>query len=120
MKVNSQTAGPGRQIEPPETLVRIASMAQAMLVAARSTPCDRAGCERFLEIYAPILHQLNDVLPEKLRAVANRWPKRRSLPLWECRASTCEWQPRRQSAAISSGMVNHRRLSKCSVAQSRS
>jgi hypothetical protein len=38
-----------------------------MLVEARATPCDRAGCERFLEIYRRTLHELNDVLSEDLR-----------------------------------------------------
>lgn len=58
----------GRQIDQPSRLIRIASMAQAMLAEARDTPCDAAGCERFRDIYERTLSELNSILPEDLRS----------------------------------------------------
>lgn len=58
----------GRQIEEPSRLIRIASMARSMLAEARETPCDAAGCERFLEIYELTLGELNTILPSDLRS----------------------------------------------------
>lgn len=56
-----------QQIAQPSRLIRIASMAQAMLVEARTTSCDAAGCERFREIYELTLGELDTILPADLR-----------------------------------------------------
>ena len=66
------TAKPGAvganfPIQRPRKLIRIASMARAMLDEARVAPCDTAGCERFREIYERTLRELNGALSEDLR-----------------------------------------------------
>ncbi len=55
------------QIDETGRLIRIASMARAMLIEARDTPCDAAGCERFRDIYERTLAELNAILPTDLR-----------------------------------------------------
>lgn len=61
-------------ITEPGKLVRITTMARAMLEEARSTPCDAAGCERLRRIHDRVIAELNDVisaeLHEELRALA--------------------------------------------------
>ena len=52
----------------PERLMRVASVARAMLKEARATPCDPAGCEHFREIYERTLDELNSLLPAELRS----------------------------------------------------
>jgi hypothetical protein len=53
-------------ITQPGKLVRITSVARAMLDEARSTPCDAAGCERFKRIHERVIAQLSDVISEEL------------------------------------------------------
>jgi len=64
-------------ITEPGKLVRITTMARAMLEEARSTPCDAAGCERLRRIHDRVIAELNDVisaeLHEELRALAVRF-----------------------------------------------
>ena len=67
MTTTSQLSEPDHNIVQPGKLIRIASMAQAMLTEARATPCDQAGCERFRVIYERTLAELNAVLPNDLK-----------------------------------------------------
>ena len=55
------------QIQEPEKLIRLASMAKFMLEEARSTPCDTAGCESFRRIYERTLHELEELLSKDLQ-----------------------------------------------------
>ncbi|MEA1903432.1 MAG: proteasome activator [Actinomycetota bacterium] len=50
----------------PEKLVRITTMARAMLVEARSAPCDVAGCERLRRIHDRVIAELSDVVSADL------------------------------------------------------
>jgi hypothetical protein len=49
-------------------LMRIASVARAMLTEAQDTPCDEAGCERFRAIYERTLEELSTLLSTDLRS----------------------------------------------------
>jgi len=60
-------AEPETYVAHPEKLMRIASVAKAMLDEARSTPCDPAGCERFKEIYHQTRLELAELLSDDLR-----------------------------------------------------
>jgi hypothetical protein len=52
----------------PGKLMRITSMAKAMLEEARSTPCDAAGCEKFKRIYQRTIDELDGVISDDLHA----------------------------------------------------
>jgi hypothetical protein len=52
----------------PGKLMRITSMAKAMLEEARSSPCDVAGCEKFKRIYQRTIDELDDVISDDLHA----------------------------------------------------
>lgn len=68
--INSAQTPPSGQtpyVEQPARLMRIASVARAMLDEARTTPCDAAGCERFRAIYERTLDELDSLLSEDLR-----------------------------------------------------
>ena len=54
-------------IQQPAKLMRLTSVARAMLEEARNTPCDSAGCERFREIYERTVAELADLLSEDLQ-----------------------------------------------------
>ena len=58
------TAGIAR----PGKLMRITSLAKAMLEEARSTPCDSAGCEKFRKIYERTINELDGVISSELHA----------------------------------------------------
>ena len=45
-------------ITEPQKLVRMATMARAMLEEARSAPCDAAGCERLKRIHDRVIAEL--------------------------------------------------------------
>ena len=60
-----QDSGP--LIQQPAKLMRIASVAKAMLEEARTTPCDSAGCERFKAIYERTLDELSALLSKDLQ-----------------------------------------------------
>lgn len=64
-------------ITEPGKLVRITTMARAMLEEARSTPCDAAGCERLRRIHDRVIVELTDVisveLHEELQTLAVRF-----------------------------------------------
>lgn len=50
----------------PEKLVRMTTMARAMLEEARSAPCDSAGCERLKQIHSRVILELADVVSAEL------------------------------------------------------
>ncbi len=50
----------------PGKLIRIISVAKAMLEEARSTPCDAPGCEKFKNIYERTIAALRGVVSEEL------------------------------------------------------
>ncbi len=50
----------------PQKLVRITTMARAMLEEARFAPCDVAGCERLKRIHERVITQLSDVISADL------------------------------------------------------
>lgn len=52
----------------PGKLMRITSVAKAMLEEARTTPCDAAGCEKFKRIYQRTIDELDDVISDDLHA----------------------------------------------------
>ena len=52
----------------PGKLMRITSVAKAMLEEARTTPCDAAGCEKFKRIYQRTIDELDDVISSDLHA----------------------------------------------------
>ncbi len=52
----------------PGKLMRITSVAKAMLEEARTTPCDAAGCEKFKRIYQRTIDELDDVISNDLHA----------------------------------------------------
>ncbi len=54
------------QIAEPQKLVRITTMARAMLEEARSAPCDAAGCERLKRIHDRVIAELSDVVSSDL------------------------------------------------------
>lgn len=54
-------------VQKPAKLMRIASVAKAMLEEARDTPCDVAGCARFRAIYERTLDELDSLLSDDLR-----------------------------------------------------
>lgn len=54
-------------IEHPDKLIRIASVARAMLEEVRDTPCDTAGCERLKQIYEYTRNELASLLSQDLR-----------------------------------------------------
>lgn len=54
-------------VQQPGRLMRIASVARAMLDEARDTPCDEAGCERFRTIYEQTFDELNSLLSQDLQ-----------------------------------------------------
>ena len=56
------------EIAEPQKLVRITTMARAMLEEARSAPCDAAGCERLKRIHDRVISQLSDVVSVDLYA----------------------------------------------------
>ncbi len=58
------TAGIAR----PGKLMRITSVAKAMLEEARTTPCDSAGCEKFRRIYERTINALDGVISSELHA----------------------------------------------------
>ncbi len=100
----------GRQIEEPSTLIRIASMARAMLAEALAfRAANRPGrtgrrLEGLFNATAAAGVATEMIPDEVLIAVAD-------LP--------GQYLYQAQSDVTSSGMENQRRLSKCSVAQSR-
>ena len=51
----------------PDKLIRLASMAKAMLEEARTAPCDAEGCERMRRIYERTLSQVSTLLPSRLQ-----------------------------------------------------
>ena len=55
-------------IERPGKLMRITSIAKAMLEEARSTPCDAAGCEKFKKVYERTIAELDGVISPDLHA----------------------------------------------------
>lgn len=54
-------------ITEPGKLMRIASMARAMLIEAREAPIDEAGRDHLKQIYERTLDELCEVLPDALR-----------------------------------------------------
>ena len=50
----------------PGKLMRIISVAKAMLEEARTTPCDAPGCEKFKNIYEQTIAELRGVVSEEL------------------------------------------------------
>ena len=58
---------PGSQITQPGKLLRLATVARAMLDEARDTPCDPAGCERMRLAYRRTVHELAELLSDDLR-----------------------------------------------------
>ena len=50
----------------PAKLVRMTTMARAMLEEARSAPCDSAGCERLKRIHSRVILELADVVSAEL------------------------------------------------------
>jgi hypothetical protein len=54
-------------ITEPGKLMRMASMARAMLVEARSAPIDEAGRDHLKQIYDRTVSELRSVLPDALR-----------------------------------------------------
>lgn len=50
----------------PQKLVRMTTMARAMLEEARSAPCDSAGCERLKRIHTRVIEELADVVSADL------------------------------------------------------
>jgi len=59
--------GSGEYITEPAKLMRIASMARAMLHEARDAPADQAGRELLKDIYDRTLDELSSVLSDDLR-----------------------------------------------------
>ena len=57
----------GTFVYQPGRLMRIASVARAMLDEARDTPCDGAGCEEFRGIYEQTFDALGELLSDDLR-----------------------------------------------------
>ncbi len=55
-------------IRQPGKLMRITTVAKAMLEEARSTPCDDAGCEKFKRIYERTIAELDGVISPELHA----------------------------------------------------
>jgi hypothetical protein len=53
-------------ITEPGKLVRITTMARALLEEARSTPCDAAGCERLRRIHDRVIAELTGVISSDL------------------------------------------------------
>jgi hypothetical protein len=64
-------------ISQPGKLMRITTVAKAMLEEARTTPCDDAGCEKFKKIYERTIAELDGVispeLHDELRKLAVRF-----------------------------------------------
>jgi hypothetical protein len=64
-------------IAQPGKLMRITTVAKAMLEEARTTPCDDAGCEKFKKIYERTIAELDGVispeLHDELRKLAVRF-----------------------------------------------
>ena len=58
---------PPAYLRQPAKLIRLASVARAMLTEARSTPCDAAGCEQCRSIYEGTVAALESVLCDDLR-----------------------------------------------------
>ncbi len=52
-------------ITEPGKLVRMTTMARAMLEEARSTPCDAAGCERLRRIHDRVITELRGVISDE-------------------------------------------------------
>lgn len=50
----------------PRKLVRITTVARALLEEARSAPCDAAGCERLRRIHDRVIAELSDVISAEL------------------------------------------------------
>lgn len=50
----------------PQKLVRITTMARAMLEEARSAPCDQAGCERLKRIHDRVISEMSNVVSADL------------------------------------------------------
>jgi Bacterial proteasome activator len=71
-------------ITEPGKLVRITTMARALLEEARSTPCDAAGCERLRRIHDRVIAELTDVisieLHEELLALAVQFDQASPTP----------------------------------------
>lgn len=71
-------------ITQPGKLVRITTMARAMLEEARSAPCDAAGCERLRRIHDRVIAELSGVLSddlhEELRTLAVVFDKASPTP----------------------------------------
>ncbi|MEE9178586.1 MAG: proteasome activator, partial [Acidimicrobiia bacterium] len=71
-------------ITEPGKLVRITTMARALLEEARSTPCDAAGCERLRRIHDRVIAELTGVissdLHEELRTLAVRFDQDSPTP----------------------------------------
>ncbi len=53
-------------ITEPGKLVRMTTMARAMLEEARSTPCDAAGCERLRRVHDRVITELRGVISDEL------------------------------------------------------
>ncbi len=53
-------------ITEPGKLVRITTMARALLEEARSAPCDSAGCERLRQIHDRVIAELTGVISSDL------------------------------------------------------
>jgi Bacterial proteasome activator len=71
-------------ITEPGKLVRITTMARALLEEARSTPCDAAGCERLRRIHDRVIAELTSVvssdLHEELLTLAVRFDQDSPTP----------------------------------------
>ena len=71
-------------ITEPGKLVRMTTMARAMLEEARSTPCDAAGCERLRRIHDRVITELrgviSDDLHEELQTLAVRFDQDSPTP----------------------------------------
>lgn len=65
--VEQDDDGSGEYIREPAKLMRIASMARAMLHEAREAPADTAGRELLKDIYQRTMNELCSVLSDELR-----------------------------------------------------
>lgn len=64
--VNTSRSQIASEVSKPGRLLRIASVARAMLEEARSATCDAQGCARLRTIYRQTIEELDEVLPADL------------------------------------------------------
>ncbi len=62
----AQLANSTGYVARPGKLMRIISVAKAMLEEARTAPCDAPGCEKFKNIYERTIAELRGVVSEEL------------------------------------------------------